>query len=151
MTEDAWRGDERRAIQVHIINYIDERLNVHTAKVEQLMKDHVGEEMARYSEIIELIEKKDKASEDRHYALVQSITAYTGHVEMVQAAFLEDEKGRPDFEGHRYDHDKRKRFAIWWAGVKDKAITKVIEWGALAFVVWVVHSMWEAFLKGPNK
>ena len=115
------------------------------------MAEHVGEEMARYSEIINLIQEKDRRSEDRHHSLVQSITAYMGKVELIDSAFLEDQKGHPDYRGHRNDHDKRKQFGDWWGGVKDKAITKVVEWGALAFVVWILHSLWEAFLKGPNK
>jgi hypothetical protein len=148
MTE--WQGEERRGIPIHVLNYVDERLSTHVDKVEALMASHVGEEMERYQEIINLIQEKDRRSEERHYSLVQSITAFSGNVELMSRAFLEDEKGRPDFDGHRYDHDKRKRFAVWWDGVKDKAITKVVEWGVLAFVVWVAHSMWESFLKGPK-
>ena len=146
-----WQGEERRGIPVHVLSYIDQKLEAHAEKVETLFRDHVGEEMSRYQEIIELIEDKDRRSEERHLGLVQSIHAYMGNVELMQAAFIEDSKGNPDYRGHRNDHDKRKRFGEWWDTVKDKAITKVIEWGALAFVVWVVHSMWEAFLKGPSK
>jgi hypothetical protein len=150
MAED-WHGEERRGIPIHILNYVDERLSTHVEKVEALMAGHVGEEMERYQEIITLIEEKDRKSEERHHSLVQSITAYMGHVEMVQGAFIEDEKGHPDFVGHRNDHDKRKRFGQWWGDVKERTITKVLEWGVLAFIGWVAYSLWESFLKGPHK
>lgn len=100
-----WDGSERRGIPIHLINYVDERLAVHVDKVEKIMANHVGEEMERYREIIDLIEEKDRRSEDRHHALVQSISAYNAHVELIDGAFLDDEdNGQPDYRGHRKAH-----------------------------------------------
>lgn len=161
-----WHGEERRGIPFHILTYIDERLKAHVDHVEKIFTDHTREEMERYGEIMDLIQgnREKTASEiaelnanaqKRHESLVQSLQAYSDGMnhkcQDVTSAFVKGPDGQPDFAGHRADHDRRKKFGDWWDSIKDKAVTKVVEWGALAFVVWVAHSLWESFLKGPGK
>jgi hypothetical protein len=151
MVEQEWHGEERRGIPIHILNYMDERLKAHVDHVENIFKFHTEEEMKRYGDILKMIGESRKAAEGRHAEIMELMSGFTYKCKSVTDAFLKAPDGTPDFDGHRYDHDKRKRFADWWESVKDKAITKVVEWGALAFVVWVVHTLWESLLKGPGK
>lgn len=168
-----WNGAERRGIPIHVLNYMDERLQAHVEHVEEIFNAHIKDEMARYNDILETIkrnreqtaaeisaiaeeiEELNTNAQRRHDSLVQSLNAYSDGMnhkcQDVTSAFIKGPDGLPDFEGHRNDHDKRKKFGDWWDNVKDKLLTKILEWGALAFVVWVAHSLWEAFLKGPGK
>lgn len=150
-----WDGGERRSIPVHILNYMDERLAFHTQNVEELFNGHTKDEMVRYDLILKMIADNGEKSQARHNELVDALAEYTVNMDVkcrnVLSAFIKDESGAPDFDGHRQDHDKRKRFGDWWMRTKDSALSKFVEWGALAFLIWVIHSMWEAFLKGPNK
>lgn len=148
--EQQWAGEERRGIPIHILNYVDEKLDVHTQKVEHLMQAHVGDEMARYQLIEEKLERNNRESERRHHSLIQSITAFTGNVEMMQQAFLRTQEGQPDYIGHFNDHNERAALGLWWKSVKDKALTKLIEWGVVVLAGWIGYSLWQSFLQGPK-
>lgn len=149
MTE-AWAGEERRGIPMHILNYMDERLAGHTRHIEGIFQQHTEEEMDRYASIVESIEAHTKASEARHGALIQSINAYMEHQDQIRGAFLKDESGRPDYHGHWYDHNHRKNLAIWWQGVKDGVLVKVIEWGTVLVLGWLGLMVWQGILQGPK-
>lgn len=135
-----WTGEERRAIPIHVLNYVDRKLEEHIKKVDE-----------RLYTISTSIEQSEKSAEERHNALINALTVSLGKIELIESAFLRNESGDPDFNGHHYEHDRRKRFSEWWEGVKDKTITKVVEWSALAFIAWALHALWEQFLKGPGK
>jgi len=127
MTE--WNGEDRRApegVIIAVMNHVQETLDRHTAKMDTKF-DHVN---ARIDNLIE------------------SISSYMDKQEDIEKAFLKTHDGRPDFHGHFYDHDHRRQLGIWWDGVKDKAITKLIEWGVVVTVGWIAINLWDAFLKG---
>jgi len=149
MTE-AWAGEERRGIPMHILNYMDERLAGHTRHIEEIFQHHTAEEMDRYSAIAESIEAQTKSSEARHGALIQSIQAYMSRQEEIESAFLKDGEGRRDFHGHWYDHNHRKNLAVWWQGVKDSVLMKVIEWGSVLLLGWLGLMIWHGILQGPK-
>ena len=150
MTELNWQGDERRGIPIHVLNYIDNRLDQRITEVKQLFVEHTTDEMERYAEILRKIEDSRKASEERHTELIHQITINIGHQKLIENAFIKDEKGDPDFHGHHNDHHQRKKFADWLAGLKDKAITRVVEYSSVALFVWLAYMIWAGILKGPT-
>ncbi len=149
--EHEWHGEERRGIPIHILNYMDERLNTHTERIEHVFHAHTADEMDRYNAILNRIEEGQKAATERHKTVMETISHFNGKCSSVHSAFIKLPDGTYDFDGHRYDHDRRKKFAEWWDRVKGGIVIKLMEWGSLAFVVWAVHTMWEAFVKGPSK
>lgn len=146
-----WTGEERRGIPIHILNYMDERLHEHTERIESVFSRHTAEEMDRYNAILDKIAAGQKAAAERHETVMEVISHFNGKCKDVHSAFLKTPDGAYDFDGHRYDHDRRKKFGDWWEKVKGGIIVKIAEWGSLAFVIWVLHSLWESFIKGPGK
>lgn len=145
-----WEGHERRGIPIHVLNYIDKRLDTRIEEVKQLFLDHTREEMDRYTEILQKIEDSRTASEERHATLIQQLTVNIGHQKMIETAFLKTENGDPDFHGHHNDHHQRKKFADWINRLKDKAITRVVEYASVAAFVWFAYMVWAGILKGPT-
>ena len=146
-----WIGEERRSIPIHILNYMDERLKTHTDHIEMVFTNHTADEMERYTAILDKITAGQKAAAERHEAITETLANFNSKCKNVFSAFLKTPDGDYDFDGHRYDHDKRKKFGEWWERVKGGIAVKVMEWGSLAFIIWVIHSIWESLLKGPNK
>ena len=146
-----WHGEERRGVPIHILNYMDERLKTHTDHIEHVFHDHTADEMERYNAILNKIDDGQKAAVSRHESVMEVISHFNGKCKDVHSAFLKTPEGEYDFDGHRYDHDQRKKFGDWWTRVKDGMIVKILEWTSLAFIIWVIHSMWEALIKGPSK
>ncbi len=149
MTE-VWDGEERRGIPMHILNYMDDRLAGHTRHIEEILEHHTGEEMERYTAIVESIKAQTNASEARHSALIQSLNAYMIRQEDMRGAFLKNEDGHPDYHGHWYDHNHRKNLGIWWQGVKNGVLVKMIEWGSVLVVGWLGLMIWNGILQGPK-
>lgn len=146
-----WDGkSDRRSIPLHILNYVDERLETHTDKIYNLLADHVKEEMSRFDEIKDGIRESEERQEHRHSSLIQSITAYMQKQELIDLAFLADRHGQPDYQGHRSDHEYRKAAADWWQKVKGTVTIKVLEWASVGFFAWLMYVVWEAFLRGPH-
>ena len=152
MTENQqeWQGTERRSIPIHILTYVNERIDARFNEVKQLFVDHTTDEMERYGTIIHSIEESRKASEERHHELINQLTVQIGHQKLIESAFLKNQEGDPDFSGHHYDHYKRKTFLDWWNSVKDKAITRVVEYASVAVFAWLVFMVWKALLAGPQ-
>lgn len=146
-----WDGvSDRRSIPIHILNYVDGRLEEHTKRIYDLLQEHVSEEMERYDEILDKIGSSADKAEARHNSLSMSINSYMTKQELIEEAFLEDKHGKPDYHGHKYDHEYRKQVSSWWAKVKDGVVMKIIEWGGVAFVAWAGYALWDAFLRGPH-
>ena len=146
----SWDGSERRGIPIHILNYMDARLKTHTEHIEQIFTGHTQDEMDRYKAINKAIDDARVSSESRHKAVMEALSGFKTKCRSVESAFLKLPNGEPDFEGHNRDHSSRKRFGDWWDQVKGSTLAKIIEWGSLAFVIWIIHTLWEAFLKGPK-
>lgn len=136
---EGWDGDERRAIPIHILNHIDQRLSEHAKTVDD-----------RLEEIQSCLEASEQANSDRHTVLVDRITSVMGKYELMEAAFIKTEEGTPDFHGHWYDHISRKRFSDWLRDARNNAFSKVLEYVTIAILVWITLSAWETILKGPK-
>jgi hypothetical protein len=148
--EKNWNGSERRSIQVHILNYVDDRLKEHTERIEKVFHDHTGDEMQRYGEILNKIDAGQADSKKRHDDVMKILVNFNTKCKSVESAFLKKPDGTPDYEGHNYDHDKRKRVAEWRAKMKDSAVLKIVEWSSVGLTAWLLHTIWEATLKGPQ-
>lgn len=151
MQATEWQGDERRGIQIHILNYIDERLDSRIGEVKALFVEHTTDEMERYTEILRQIDDSRKASETRHGELIKQLTVNISHQQSIENAFIKDEMGKPDFVGHHYDHFSRKKWADWINGVKDSAVTRVVEYASVAVFAWIGYMVWTGLLAGPTK
>lgn len=128
---DNWKGEERRApegVILAVMNHVQETLEHHTERMDKKF-DHVDR---------------------RIEALITSINSYMAKQDEIDSAFLKHMDGKPDYSGHRNDHEVRKNVALWWQGVKDKTLTKIIEWASVAICGWLFYVIWDAFLKGPK-
>ncbi|MBP7611139.1 MAG: hypothetical protein KA760_16715 [Steroidobacteraceae bacterium] len=141
---------------LYIIAYVDGRMREHTEHVETILREHVADEMCRFGEIQGAIKAlRDRAEElelrsaRRHEEIMGVLAQHTRRIGEIEHAFLVDHKGDPDFQQHHGDHSVRAKAGAWWADVRNKTTTKLIEWAALLLVAWVLLHMWTAFLKGP--
>jgi hypothetical protein len=132
VTEE-WGGQERRTVRVEIVNMV-------TAMIEPRLQ-HLEEKMDR----------NNKASEERHAALINSINSYMNHVELVEQAFIKDVEGRPDFKGHHDDHHSRKKFSDWLKKQREDALGQVLRGVMYSVITIILYTLWDAFLKGPPK
>lgn len=141
---------------LHIIAYVDGRMREHTDHVEEILREHVSDEMCRFGEIQgaikalrERTEELELRSANRHAEIMAVLTQHTRRIEEMERAFLEDHKGQPDYDGHHSDHSVRAKAGEWWKDMRNKTTTKMIEWASVALVAWVMLHVWTAFLKGP--
>lgn len=105
----------------------------------------------RLQHLEDKIDRNAEAAEKRHSALIDSITAYMGHVELVEQAFIKDKEGRPDYHGHREDHYTRKTFGDWLKKQREDALGQVMRGVMYSIFVFILYTLWDAFLKGPPK
>lgn len=156
----SWEGDERRAIQTHVLNWVEERLTTHVDKVEKLFDNHTREEMERYQEILEmiaqntrLIEMNAAASEKRHADICRSIDSYMDKSEKVydalKAAFVKDPKGDPDFYGHARAHESWIEERREWKEMATYVKRTVLSAATIALCSWIGVLIWQGALKGP--
>lgn len=149
-----WEGEERRSIQAHVLNWVEERLGTHVKKMEEVLAMHEDDEKSRYKEILDLIERNNEENRKRHNELCRSFDTYTDHTEKIydsfKLAFLTNVKGEPDFHGHARAHES------WVEERKDQkefmAYVKKVVGGALAtaLVMWMGVLMWQGVLAGPK-
>lgn len=146
-----WDGSERRSIPIHILNYLDERLGTHAEQIENIFVTHTKDEMERYKSIEDSIETHAIESQKRHAEIMEVISHFNGKCRDVHSAFLLRKDGSPDFEGHAKAHESWLTRATWRHTFKNNLFNKVGEVLAIAATLWVLHVIWEAFLKGPLK
>jgi len=176
----SWTGEERRGIQIHVINYIDDRLKEHTSTLEMTLgqkiadvklsvEGHTVEEMERYTAIqtqlkdyCDSMAKQARHSEDRHAetqhrinSLAQSIEAWMAgqddFADAMKRAFpKDDETGKPDYDGHRTAH------LAWITDSKESKEFKryirnvVLGAAAVAVTSWLTLLVWQGLLRGPQ-
>lgn len=149
-----WTGDERRAIQTHVITWVDERLGAHVEKVERLFDNHTRDEMDRYQEILELIERNNQENRSRHDELCKSVDCYTEKAEKVygalSAAFVRDSKGDPDFYGHARAHESWIEERKEWKDLMTYVKRTVISAATIALGSWIGVLIWQGALQGPK-
>ena len=157
MPHETAQGGEPPSAPLHIIAYVDGRMREHTEHVEEILRDHVADEMCRFGEIQgaikalrERTEELELRSANRHAEIMAVLTQHTRRIEEMERAFLEDHHGQPDYGGHHSDHSVRAKAGEWWKDVRNKTTTKLIEWASVALVAWVMLHVWQAFLKGPT-
>ena len=119
---DKWDGNERRTVPVHLISYVDKKIEEVSHKIDSYARD----------------------SEQRHHILVDKITHYQGQLELTEQAFLKTSEGHPDYDGHRHYHLDKKTAAEWWNNVRQNSTSKVFEWGIIGILAWMVSQ----FLQG---
>ena len=128
-----WNGEERRTVRVEIVNMV-------SAMIEP-----------RLQHLEDKIDRNAEAAERRHSALIDSITAYMGHVELVEQAFLKDKEGRPDFKGHHDDHYVRRDLGAWLSRLWKESLGGFLKATFYSIIALIIYTVWEAFLKGPPK
>jgi hypothetical protein len=126
---------ERRAIPIHILNHIDERLENHSDKVDRQL-----------AAIRSDLQHNAEQSEERHRHLVDSITAFMGRAELLFDAFPEQ-----DPNGHRRAHEEWVKEAAAKAEFWQTMKKELAKYGLLGLAGWVAFQLWTAFLHGPQK
>ncbi len=150
-TVENWKdGTERRSLPIHVLNYMDDRLQTHSDNIEKLLKDHVSEEAIRFDSLEDKINDNDKLAQSRHGALIASINSYMSKQETFEHAFLRTTDGKPDVHGHYTDHESRFKSGQWWSGVKQSTIAELIKWASILIIAWMAVMTWKEFLKGPQ-
>lgn len=148
MTE--WNGEERRGIPIHILNFIEEKIDAAFGKMEHLLHKHIGDEEQQIGAILTQLQHNVKRAEERHDALQASLTCYFDQQQTLEAAFLKRENGQPDLDGHRTDHEIRASFERWKREVREHVVTRIIEWASIALASWAGYVLWSAFVAGPK-
>jgi predicted transcriptional regulator len=137
-----------------IVAEILQTLNRIETKVDSNHKelaDHIATESLDFREIRKDISDTKNESEQRHAALIQSIDSYMDKSTKMENAFLKTHEGILDYSGHYQDHHSRRRIGDWMAEARSKTALKLIEYFSLAFALWLLYTVWEAFIKGPQK
>lgn len=140
-----WVGEERRGIPIHVLTYLDAKFDAHIEKVNDLVNQHKEDEMRRYKEILDHVDRSDTAAEDRHNALIDKLSEFIGTQELINSAFIEDHKGEPDYNGHKQDHHVRAQRARTWSEFWTDAFKKVGTGAVYAAAVAIGLAVWEAF------
>jgi hypothetical protein len=142
-----WDGTERRGgpipsdghVPVALLRYLDARMDAKFARIESKLDAHTVEEMTRYSQILDRVDDGNKASEARHLTVVGQLATLNTKADSVESAFISDEKGKPDFSGHRNDHRSRKVWGDWLDSTKRGTAAEMIKWlGVFLLAVFVV-------------
>ena len=148
---------ERRVdhlIPAPIASHIEQKFAEHANKIERIFKEHTGEEMERYQEILDLINSHRDDTDRKHKTVMESLSAYVDKTEKVYEAFDQafpaDKKGRPDFSGHAKAHDSWIEEAKATKELREYIKKVVIGAGAVALCSWLFAVVWPAFLAGPK-
>ena len=89
------------------------------------------------------------ASDRRHSALIQSLSAYQDDVNSMRKAFLVKE-GKPDYDGHHADHNIREqRGSMVMQWIREGA-GNLVKLAMASGAVWFLYQVWEALHKGPK-
>jgi hypothetical protein len=111
VSDDHYLGEDRRTIPVHILQHIDSRLTTSISQILTEFKEHTGEEMDRYKDILDQIEANRQASDKRHTELTNIIHDHTHATEemlkTILSGFPKNAEGKADLSGHAEDHQFR--------------------------------------------
>jgi hypothetical protein len=141
MSEE-WDGAERRGLPMHILRYIDERLE---------------EQYAAFSEQM-------SANNDRIASLTQSLTSWMDkepaalveQCEKIVDEAIPHHPDHPDATAREKRHEHRRAHANWIKRVDEEMARwkrlreGVIQWVVLAGVGLSATAVWQYLLKGPN-
>jgi hypothetical protein len=148
---------ERRTenlIPAPIVSHIEQKFSEHANKIERIFKEHTGEEMERYQEILDLINSHRDDTERKHKTVMESLSAYVDKTEKVYEAFEEafptDKRCKPDFAGHAKAHESWMDEAKATKELREYIRKVVIGAGAIAVCSWLWAVVWPAFLNGPK-
>jgi hypothetical protein len=142
MSEDKWDGEERRGLPIHILRYIDERLeeqyNSFSARIDTLddrfvsMTASLDSWMAK--EPAALIEQCEKMVDE----------AIPHHPE------------HPDATAREKRHEHRRAHAKWIANVDAEMMRwkrireNLLQWAIMGGAGMVLIAVWQYVLKGPH-
>lgn len=149
--QDLASGGEPPSAPIHIIAYVDGRMREHTQHVEQILRDHVADEMCRFGEIQGGIRAASARAEElelrnaaRHAEIMAMLTTQNKRIDEIEQAFLTTPKGEPDYHGHLGDHDTRSKAAQRWDDLKRSTTANVVTWASIAAIGWLVFAVWTA-------
>lgn len=155
-------GDGR--VSAEVANYVNQRLSEYGDRIERMLSGHIRDETDEFSGfrqqfrdfqvelngLRDLIAQSIKLSEARHAELVRQIDAQSARQSAIEAAFPRTDNGELDLHGHRQEHQLRKQAIAWWESVRRNVIVKVLEWGAVGFIVLAGSALWRTLLAGPG-
>ena len=156
MNEERRHDAARRETDIPepIATHIEKKFADHAKEIKAIFKEHTGEEMERYQEILDLIDAHRKESDNKHKAIMDSLNSYTDKTEKVYEAFDEafpcNSKGKPDFAGHANAHMSWMEEAAATKELREYIKKVVIGAGAIALCSWLWAVVWPAFLNGPK-
>ena len=132
------------------LNRIEGKVDSNHKEISDRLNRHMDEEEEEIGAIMKIVSDNREESDRRHTALITSINSYMEKQCEIEEAFLKGDDGKRDYHGHKQDHATRLTRAQWWDKMKDTAISKVIEWAAVAVVAWLVLVTWQGILAGPR-
>lgn len=153
--QDLAHGGEPPSAPIHLIAYVDGRMREHTEHVEQILRDHVADEMCRFGEIAGGIKAAQTRAEElelrnaaRHAEIMAMLQSQNKRIDEMEQAFLTDHKGDPDYHGHHGDHDTRNKSAQRWDDLKRSTTASVVTWASIAAIGWLAFAIWTSFKVG---
>lgn len=146
---------EAPSAPIHLIAYVDGRMREHAQHVEQILRDHVTDEMCRFGEIQGGIKAASARAEElelrnasRHAEIMAVLATQTKRIDSIEQAFLVDHKGAPDYQGHHGDHDTRSKSAKRWDDLKASTTASMVTWVSIAALGWLGFAIWTSFKVG---
>lgn len=158
MTDEQGRP-ERRAIDNHVLSYVDKRIGEYTERVEGFLEKcadksakefgaHTVEEMKRYKSIEDKIDIHTAASEKRNEHIADAIEALHSDFQM---AFALDKRGKPDLLGHSRAHEEWIDESKSTRELKEYIKRVVLAAACLALASWVGALIWQGVIHGPAR
>lgn len=137
-------------LPTHLVRYVDEKMVVHTAQVERILREHVAEDHLQLGAIQKSLTDLSALVAGQHTTVMAHWSAHELRTSAIERAFLEDHKGRPDYSGHYGEHDAGKQYRTMREKFRNTLIAGVLGTLAVAFSMWTGFVLWKAFLVGPT-
>lgn len=134
------------SVPIHIIHYVDHRMDNFTAE----LRAHTADEMKRFAEILNCIKELKESSDARSEQLIAQLQRHMNRTEQVESAFPTTDNGTLDFDGHHHYHRDKSQFQKLIRRLKENTLAKVIEYASIAALVWLVMTIWQAFVKSTQ-
>jgi hypothetical protein len=123
---------------IDLLRYLEARQDQKFAQYTADLRQHTVEEMGRYDAILTKLDDNDKSAEVRHAGVVTQIAALGLKADAVESAFVLDDRGRPDYSGHRTDHQVRKSWGDWWRTTRSRTGTQVVVAICTIFAIYLL-------------
>ncbi len=144
-------SNEQPAIPVHILEHCNTLIGGVVEKLEQKIDKHTTEEMQRYKDILDAQKAMQQQIASLNAAVVSFMDKTDEFHSDIRKAFVKNEDGLPDYEGHRLDHRGRMTEAQKKQERMEKVLTGVMVFVCAGVGAWVLNVLWPAVLMGPPK